>query len=361
MNRVIKKLSSDKEYTSLLHEIKRKFKESQLKAAISVNTELIKFYWYVGNIIIQKQEKSSWGDKLYETLAKDLGNSFPGTKGFSKTNLKNMKMFAAYYKEEEISQALPDQLSWTHHIVLLQSKKADSFKLKQWYAIQAVKNGWSYRELKQNIESNLYARQGSKDIKTTNFGIQLSSARSLLAQELVKDPYKFHFLAMGEDAREKDIHQGLLKHVREFLMELGQGFALYGSNYPIKVSNKRYEIDLLMYNTRLHSYVVIELKKGEFKPEYIGQLNFYLTSVDEQLKSPKDNSSIGLLLCEEKDRVIAEYSLKGTNSPISISEYQIARSIPSKLHNILPTIEEIEEELSKDIGQEFNNNKLNKN
>lgn len=345
-------LALNKSYISLLEEIKQTFQQSRLKAAIVVNRELLQFYWEVGNLIIQKQQQSSWGDKLYDNLSKDLIKSFPGTKGFSKTNLKNMKLFALNYRREQIGQAVPDQLSWTHHVVLLQSKNLDQIEIKQWYAIEAVKNGWSYRELKKNILDDLYSRQTNTNHKTTNFAIQLVNSNSQFAQELIKDPYKFHFLAMGDDAREKEIHQGLLKHVQEFLMELGAGFAFYGSNYPVKVSNKRYEIDLLMYNTKLHSYVVIELKKGEFKPEYIGQLNFYLTAIDEQLKLPEDNPSIGLLLCEHKDRIIAEYSLKGANAPISVSEYQINKSFTSKLPYVLPTIEELEEELSKEFEED---------
>lgn len=342
-------LSTNQDYKSLLGGIKAKFKTSQFRTAITVNTAMITFYWEVGYMIIDQQQKSSWGDKLYERLSKDLTQSFPDSKGFSKTNLKNMKMFAEYYSKDQIGQAMPDQLSWTHHVILLQSKNAKTFETKLWYGLQAVKNGWSYRQLKQHIDLDLYSRQNNTDSKITNFDIQLPDSNSLLAKELIKDPYKFHFLSLGEDAHEKDIHQGLLKHVQKFLMELGQGFALYGSHYPIKVSNKRYEIDLLMYNTKLHSYVVIELKRGEFKPEYTGQLNFYLTAIDQQLKLPKDNPSIGLLLCEQKDRIIAEYSLKGTNKPISISEYQISKSLPSRLHDVLPTIEEIEQELQQDL------------
>lgn len=351
-NLTSKTLSTHQDYQHLLGEIKSKLSSAQLRAAISINLELIKFYWEIGELIMNLQEKTKWGDKLYEVLSEDLNKAYPNTKGFSKTNLKYMRMFASHYRNNEIGQALPDQLSWTHHIVLLQSVESSNLLKKQWYAGQVIQNGWSYRQLQQAIRSNLYERQADDSLKTTNFFDRLPSPQSSLAQELIKDPYKFHFLTIGNEAQEKDIHQGLITHIRNFLMELGQGFALYGSYYPIWVSNKRFEIDLLMYNTKLHSYVVIEIKKGEFKPEYAGQLNFYLSAVDEQLKMPEDAPTIGLLLCEEKDRVIAEYSLKRLDSPISISKYELSKSLPGKLNNILPSIEELEAELSKDLKQD---------
>jgi len=346
------KISFDKNYKTLLSQIKSRLQQSRFKAAIQINYELIKFYWEVGNLIIKQQEKSKWGDKLFDALASDLDKSFPNTSGFSKTNLKNMRMFALTYPDFEISQSLPDQLTWTHHVVLLQAIGKEDMTKKQWYGAKIVENSWSYRQLKENIQANLYERQADKAIKTTNFKEKLPITKYELAQEILKDPYQFSFLTIGEDAREKDIHLGLLTHVKQFLMELGQGFALYGTNYPIMVSNKRFEIDLLMYNTRLHSYVVVEIKRGDFKPEHTGQLNFYLSAVDAQLKMPEDAPTIGLLLCENKDRIIAEYALKRVDSPIGISEYHLTKSLPAKLHNVLPTIEEIESELSdltKDI------------
>jgi len=348
------KISFDENYKTLLSEIKSRLQQSRFKAAIQINYELIKFYWEVGNLIIEQQEKSKWGDKLFDALANDLNKSFPNTSGFSKTNLKNMRLFALAYPNFEIGQALPDQLTWTHHVVLFRSIDKEDITRKQWYSVKTIENGWSYRQLKGNIQANLYERQGGIAIKTTNFKEKLPIPKYELAQEILKDPYQFSFLTIGEDALEKDIHLGLLTHVKQFLMELGQGFALYGTNYPIIVSNKRFEIDLLMYNTKLHSYVVVEIKRGDFKPEHTGQLNFYLSAVDAQLKMPEDGPTIGLLLCENKDRVIAEYALKRVDSPIGISEYQLTKSLPAKLHNVLPTIEEIESELS-DLTKEINN------
>jgi predicted nuclease of restriction endonuclease-like (RecB) superfamily len=340
-------LHLDENYLHLIREIKSRLNQAQLRAAISVNKELIKFYWDVGAIIIERQKQSKWGDKLFDTLSFDLSNSFPGTKGFSRTNLKNMRTFAAHYPNAEFGQALPDQLTWTHHVVLLQMIKAEKFHVKQWYGAKTVEHGWSYRELKEQIQSNLYERQAERSLKTTNFYDKLPSPTSHLAQEMIKDPYKFHFMTIGEDAHEKEIHLGLIGHVKQFLMELGQGFSLYGTKHPVIVSGKRFEIDLLMYHTKLHCYVVIELKRGDFHPKHTGQLNFYLSAIDDQLKTEQDGPTIGLLLCEKKDCVIAEYSLRRVGSPMGIAEYEFSKSLPERLSNILPTTDEIEEELNE--------------
>lgn len=341
------KINVDERYKTLLNKIKSYLHKAQLRAAISVNRELIQFYWDVGNLILERQEKTKWGDKLFDVLSFDLGNSFPGTKGFSKTNLKNMKIFASHYPNGEFSQALPDQLTWTHHVVLFQMIEAEKLDIKQWYSMKTIENGWSYRELKHHIQSNLYERQAERTIKTTNFHEKLPVPNSHLALEMIKEPYKFHFLTVGEDAQEKDIQNGLIAHIKQFLMELGQGFSLYGIKYPVHVSGKRFEIDLLMYNTKLHCYVVIELKRGEFQPQHAGQLNFYLSSIDEMLKMPEDGPTIGLLLCEEKDKIIAEYALRRVESPMGIAEYQLSKYLPEKLYKILPTTDAIEAELNE--------------
>ncbi|HIF0140792.1 TPA: PDDEXK nuclease domain-containing protein, partial [Legionella anisa] len=264
MKKIIDKLPPliDQNYQNLLNEIKLRLKRAQLRAAIVVNHELIKFYWEIGQLIIQEQEKSKWGNKLFERLSNDLSRIFPNTEGFSKTNLKNMRLFAQNYPNGEFSQALPDQLTWTHHIVLIQAFSSEEADIKQWYAQKTIENEWPYRELQAQIKSDLYSRQSRLEHKTTNFKHKLPSPQSQLAQEMIKDPYKFHFLSVGKEAHEKDIQNGLLTHVKEFLMELGHGFALYGTRYPINVSGKRFEIDLLMYNTKLHVYVVVELLCG---------------------------------------------------------------------------------------------------
>lgn len=244
------KIHFDESYKELLDKIKSRLQKAQLRAAIIVNHELLQFYWDVGNLIIERQGKAKWGDKLFDALALDLNRSFPDTKGFSKTNLKNMRLFSIHYPIGEFSQALPDQLTWTHHVVLMQMIESEKLSEKQWYALKVIENGWSYRELKDQIKSKLYERQADKKIKTTNFHDKLPAPRSHLAQEIIKDPYKFHFLTVGEEAHEKDIQNGLLEHVKQFLMELGQGFALYGIKHPLQVSGKRFEIDLLMSTLR---------------------------------------------------------------------------------------------------------------
>jgi predicted nuclease of restriction endonuclease-like (RecB) superfamily len=340
-------LTRDEVYKNLLANIKSRLQKAQWQAVKSVNHELIQFYWETGKLINEKQEQTKWGDKLFDALAYDLNHSFPNMQGFSKTNLKSMRIFAEHYPHNEFGQALPAQLTWTHHVVLVRNIEPENMLEKQWYAIQAVEHGWAYRELQAQIKSQLFERQSNISLKTTNFLEKLPMPTSGLAQEMLKDPYKFHFLTMGEDAHEKEVHQGLVGHIKQFLMELGQGFALYGSNYPIQVSDKRFEIDLLMYNTKLHCYVVIELKRGDFHPRDAGQLNFYLSAVDEQLKMPQDGQTIGLLLCEKKDKIIAEYALNRVESPMGIAEYQLSKSLPAKLHNILPTTEEIEAELNE--------------
>lgn len=341
-------LQIDKEYKSFLQEVKNKIKATRLQAALAVNQEIIKFYWEIGKMIIEKQKVSNWGDKLVEVLALDLKRSFPDTQGFSRSNLHSMKKFAESYETLEIVQALPGRLPWTHNLVLLERIKDP--QVRAWYANKALENGWAYRTLITHIKENLYEAQGRKEIKTTNFQLKLLSPQSDLAEETIKDPYKFHFLTIGKEALEKEIHRGLLEHIKQFLMALGQGFALYGTHYPIQVSNKRFEIDLLMYHTKLHCYVVCEIKRGEFHPRDAGQLNFYLSAVDDCLKTPQDNPSIGLLLCEKKDRVIAEYALRDVNKPMGISEYELGTPLPAEIRGNLPTIDEIEAELNEGQG-----------
>lgn len=348
-------LRVSKDYKNFLLEIKKRIKNARLRAALAVNQELIKFYWEIGQLIIEKQKASSWGDKLIEALAKDLKESFPDMQGFSRSNLHSMRKFAETYPSFKIVQALPGQLPWTHNLVLLERIKNNEQRL--WYAQQALEQGWSYRTLLMLIKEDLYKTKNNK-LKTTNFHLKLPNPQSNLAEETIKDPYKFHFLTVGEDAHEKEIHAGLLNHIKQFLMALGQGFALYGTHYPLQVSNKRYEIDLLMYHTKLHCYVVIEIKRGEFHPRDAGQLNFYLSAVDEHLKLPQDNPTIGLLLCEKKDRVIAEYALRGVTKPMGISEFELAKILPKQLKTSLPTVAEIEAELNTKFIKKSGKKKL---
>lgn len=338
-------LQLDKDYRNFVQEIKARVKQVQLKASIAVNRELLQFYWDIGHRILEKQKTASWGDKLLDALAADLKKSFPDSQGFSKTNLKYMRMFAEAYPHFAIGQPVVDQLNWSQHVTLL--LYAPSAEARDWYALKTITEGWSRRKLLEQIKAELYERYGKLSHKTTNFSQQLPAPQSELAQEMLKDPYKFDFLTLGKDAHEKEIEKGLISHITKFLLELGQGFAFLGNQFPIKVSDKKFTLDLLFYHVKLHCYFVVEIKRGEFKPAHTGQLNFYLSAVDEQLKQPQDNPTLGLLLCEKKDKVIAEYALRDINKPMGISEYQLAKALPEILQTSLPTVEDIEAELSK--------------
>jgi len=338
-------LHADKDYLVLLKDIKQRLKTTQLKAAIAVNKELIILYWEIGHRILKLQQMAHWGDKLLDALSKDIKSSFPSVKGFSLTNLKYMRRFAELYPDiAAISQTLSDQLPWSHHVALLQGTESNAER--EWYIQHIINEGWSYRMLNEQLKSNLYARQGQLQEKTTNFVERLSYPQSRLALETLKDPYKFDFLTVGEDEYEVEIERGLIAHMTKFLLELGQGFAYIGHQYPLKIANQTYYIDLLFYHLKLRCFVVIELKKGKFKPEHAGQLNFYLSAVDDHLKQPHDNPSIGLVLCEEKDKLIAEYALRDIQKPIGVSEYILLKQLPEKFQTTLPTIEEIEAELN---------------
>jgi predicted nuclease of restriction endonuclease-like (RecB) superfamily len=339
----------DPSYKNFLQEIKTKIRTSQLQAAVAVNQILLKFYWEIGTLIIKKQETAQWGDKLLDALAGDLKHSFPDTDGFSKPNLKNMRLFAENYPQFEIGQTVSSQLPWSHNVALLRAVKVQ--KQRDWYAKQAMENGWSYRQLISHIKEDLYKRQGSSRQKTTNFTQRLPAPQSLLAEETLKDPYKFHFLTLGKDAHEKEVERGLITHITQFMLELGQGFAFIGNQFPLVIDKREFRLDLLFYHVKLRSYFVIEIKRGEFKPEHAGKLNFYLSAVDDLLKLPQDNPTIGLLLCEKKNKVFAEYALRDINKPMGISEYQLAKSLPKKLQTDLPTTEEIEAELNIDLAR----------
>lgn len=332
------------EYKSLLAEIKHKLKASQLRAVIAVNQQLLQFYWEVGSLILEQQKAAKWGDKLLSALEQDLRASFPDTEGFSRTNLKYMRRFAEAYPDFKIGQTLSDQLPWSHHIALL--THVESADAREWYMQEAIKNGWGYRHFVAELKSNLYGRQGKKAIKTSNYLSTLTEPHSTLAHEALKEPYKFHFLTIGNDAHELEVERGLVAHITQFMLELGQGFSFVGNQYPIEIDGREFRLDLLFYHLKLRSFVVIELKTGEFKPEYAGKLNFYLSAVDELLKQPQDNPTIGILLCEKKNKIFAEYALRDIKKPIGISEYHLSKVLPKKLQTSLPTIEELEAELN---------------
>jgi predicted nuclease of restriction endonuclease-like (RecB) superfamily len=336
----------DKNYIETLVELKEKIKTAQIKAALSVNSEMICLYWEIGKTILEQQEKQGWGANIINQLSKDLQKSFPEMKGFSSRNLSYMKKLAEIYPDFTFLQQVVAKLPWGQNIVLLD--KISTKEERIWYIQKTIKNGWSRNVLVHQIESQLYERQAFQDNKTTNFLTVLPSPASDLAQDMLKDPYKFDFLGIGEESQEREIENALVWHMKKFLLELGAGFAFVGQQYHLEVGGEDFYLDLLFYHLKLRCYVVIELKSQEFKPEYAGKLNFYLSAVDDLLRHPDDTPSIGILLCKTKNKTIAEYALRDMSKPIGISEYKLTSAIPDELKASLPSIEELEKELKKD-------------
>ena len=324
--------------------MKERIRASQLRAALSVNRELVLLYWQIGRDILDRQRRESWGAKVVDRLAADLRQTFSDMQGFSPRNLKYMRMFAEAWPEEEFVQGPLAQITWYHNIAIVEKIKGRVERL--WYVQAAIEHGWSRNVLVHQIESGLYHRQGRA---VSNFDQTLSSPLSDLARELTKDPYNFDFLMLGPEAHERDLERGLLEHLRAFLLELGVGFAFVGSQYPLQVGGEDFRIDLLFYHLKLRCYVVVDLKLGAFRPEFAGKMNFYLSAVNDCLRHPDDQPSIGIILCKERNRVVAEYTLKDYAKPIGISEYRLAESLPETLRGSLPTIEELETELEKNL------------
>lgn len=333
-------------YAEWLAELKSRVHGAQQRAVQSVQRELVLLYWHIGRDILRRQLEQGWGAKIIERLAHDLRTAFPEMKGFSRANLMYMRAFAEAWADEKIVQQAVGHLPWGHNLVLLSKLKTTELRLA--YAQRAVEHGWSRNVLTLHIEARLLEREGKA---VSNFTQRLPSPGSDLAQQALKDPYVFDFLSIGQEAGEREIEAALVQHISRFLLELGAGFAYVERQVPIEVGGDDFFIDLLFYHLKLHCYVVIELKAGAFKPEHAGQLGFYLTAVDAQLKSKDDASTIGLLLCKTKNRIVAEYALRDSNRPIGIAEYQLVESLPRELQTNLPTIEQIESELGK-YGEE---------
>lgn len=331
-------------YQTLLTEIKEKVRTSQIKAALAVNKELIQLYWEIGTTVHAKQQKEGWGAKTVKKLAQDLKSAFPDMKGFSLRNIQYMVKFAKEYPDLSIVQQLVAQIPWGHNVVLLERLKNSDSRL--WYAQKAIENGWSRSVMLHWIDSGLHQRQGTA---VSNFQDTLPATHSDLACQTLKDPYCFDFLTLRKKFDEKELEDGLLDHIQKFLLELGAGFSFVGRQVQLTVGGQDFYVDLLFYHLKLRSYVVVELKATEFKPDYAGKLNFYLTAVDEMHKHPDDQPTIGLLLCKTKNKVIAEYALRDINKPIGISEYetQLVESLPDDLKGSLPTVEELELEFEQ--------------
>ncbi|MDR0874038.1 MAG: PDDEXK nuclease domain-containing protein [Prevotellaceae bacterium] len=372
------------DFKQWLGDLKLRIRQSQIKAAIKVNEELLRLYWDLGHDIAVRQMDSAWGSGFFEQLSRELKAEFPDLKGFSTSNLKYAKRFYLFYSQDNvifqqlvgkleisenairhqlgaeiqvvenkgltIRQQLADefmthsifQIPWFHHVLIF--TKCKSTKEALFYVQKTIKNGWSRAMLLNFIDADLYNTQGKA---LNNFDKFLPDVQSELAKETLKDPYKFDFLTLTENYKEKDLEDALVANITHFLLELGQGFAYLGRQYPIKVGNRERNIDLLFYHLGLHCYVVIELKTREFEPEHAGKLGYYVTAVNHQLKKDCDNPTIGLLICKTKDNVDVQYSLESSTQPIGISEYEFSKLVPENFKSSLPSIEEIEEKLSQ--------------
>ncbi|MFI4957464.1 MAG: YhcG family protein [Gammaproteobacteria bacterium] len=334
------------EYTLLLNSLKQHVYASRHKAALSVNKELILLYHHIGRQIIEAQSKAAWGSKVIEQLANDLKSEFPEIKGFSHRNLKYMRQFAEEYPDQEFVERSVALLPWGHNVLLM--NRIHDKKIRMFYIEKTIEHGWSRNIMGIQIETALHKRQGQA---TTNFKDKLPSQQSELAQNTLKDPYLFDFLSIGEAAHEREIEKALIQHIEKFLLELGEGFAFLGRQYHLYVDEQDFYIDLLFYHVKLRAFIVVELKAGKFKPEYAGKMNFYLSAVDDLLRQPGDAPSIGLILCKAKGGgVLAEYTLRDMSKPIGLAEYKITENLPENLKVALPGIEELEAELSKDLG-----------
>jgi predicted nuclease of restriction endonuclease-like (RecB) superfamily len=382
-------------YAELLAGLKERVRSSQLRASLSVNREVIAFYWDTGRSIVDRQRRYKWGDRVLDRLSRDLIREFPKIAGFSRDNLYRMRAFYLSYAEgaEIVAQSVPQlgsrpptgpskasyikvahavpqlpaavlkqlgaeldgknvpasaaALPWGHNILLLQKIKDPLLRL--WYARKALEHGWSRAVLTHHFEKKLHVREGQA---VTNFRQTLPPPQSDLAQQTLKDPYNFDFLTLRPDAHERELERGLLDHIQKFLLELGVGFAFVGRQVHVEVSGQAYFIDLLFYHLRLRAYVVVDLKRVAFQPEFVGKMNFYLSAVDERMRHADDQPSIGLLLCKTSDRLTVEYALRNVRTRIGVAEWQtkLVESLPKKLQGSLPTIEEIETELGKSPG-----------
>ncbi len=354
------------DYKEWLSQIKQKFQSSQIKASIQVNSNLLEFYWNLGNEIVEKQKNSTWGRGFLQQLSNDLIAEFPDVKGFSYTNIKNIRQWFLFWQqlvgelniqksqqlvgEFEIentklivSQIL--QIPWGHNIVIIQ--KCKTIEEALYYVQNTIKNGISRNVLIHQIETNLYARDGKA---ITNFETTLPPIQSDLAKEITKDPYNFDFLCLTKAYQEKELENALTENITKFLLELGSGFAFVDKQYKLIVGGDEFRIDLLFYHIKLKCYVVVELKATEFKPEFAGKLSFYTSAFDGEIKDKNDNPTIGILICKSKNDLVVEYALKDINKPLGISQYELTEILPKEYKSSLPSIEE--------IGAQFENENL---
>lgn len=335
-----------KDYETFLTDLKVRIRSAQVRAALAVNRELVLLYWQIGRDILARQRQQGWGAKVIQNLSKDLKQEFPEMKGFSRSNLLYMRAFAQAFPDETIVQEALGQITWYHNVALLEKLKANEERL--WYARQTVEHGWSRNVLVHQIESSLYRRMGGA---ITNFDRALPPPQSDLANQLLKDPYHLDFLDVTSSVQERELERALVERIREFLLELGVGFAFVGSQYHLEVDGDDYYIDLLFYHLKLRCYVVIDLKVTEFQPEFSGKMNFYISAVDDLLRHPEDRSTIGIILCKGKKKTAVEYALRDVNRPIGVSTYQLKDSLPKALEESLPTVEQLEMELNTVVAE----------
>lgn len=344
-------------YTTLLKQVKARVALAQKKAIYAANGEMLTMYWDIGKLLSESQKQIGWGNNALEQLSNDLKNDYPKVKGFSPRNCRCMIQFYKEYNQEltiwqqpvaklEVSNLiLPvKQLSWSHNVILMQ--KVKDLKARYWYMIQCLKNGWGRNFLVEAINQDYYNIHGAL---ANNFDATLPEIQAKQVKETLKDPYIFDMLTFTDEYDERDVELGLIKHIEKFLLQMGAGFAFMGRQYHIEVSEKDFYIDILMYNAFMHRYLVVELKRGEFQPEYIGKLNFYCSAVDDILCREGDNQTIGLLLCQNKDRIMAEYALRDVHKPIGISDYELGKALPKDIKSGLPSIEELENKLSREL------------
>ena len=328
-------------YVELLVELKTRVRSAQLKAAVSVNSEMIQLYWDIGRAIVERQEIAKWGSKVIDQIGEDLQREFPGMSGFSRDNVYRMRAFFLAYSGQVaiVAQPVPQlepvappmpmlQIPWGHNITLFQQVKDHETRL--WYAKATKEHGWSRAVLVHQIETDLYRRKGKA---VSNFDKALPAATSDLARETLKDPYTFQFLSLAEEHEEAELERGLVAHIQKFLLELGVGFTFVGSQYHMEVGGDDFYLELLFYHLKLRSFVIIDLKSRAFSPEAVGKMNFYVTAVDEILRHPSDNRSIGIILCKSKNHIVAEYALRDIEKPLAISTYvtKLLESIPEEL------------------------------
>lgn len=336
------KIEVPAEYAAVLNELKNRIQSERLHVTMAANSAMVLMYWDLGKVILDQQERQGWGAKVIDRLSYDLKTAFPDMSGFSPRNLKYMRKFAEAWPEREIVQRIVAQIPWRSNLALLDKLKDPQTRI--YYAYNTIENGWSRDILAMQIDSRLHERQGKA---INNFDLALPPADSDMATQVFKDPYLFDFLGTADTRKEREVEQGLMDHIQRFLLEMGAGFAFVGRQVLLEVGDSDFYLDLLFYHLELRCYVVVELKAVPFDPSFVGQLNLYLSAVDDLMLHPGDKPTIGLLLCKSKDHLVAEYALRGFNSPMGVAQWEtcLTETLPDDLKGSLPTIGEIEAEL----------------